>query len=193
MFPDSRPIRYHLDILHKELNTNTMVILSSRGDPALGHLALVTSASHKIFFDPSLNPGHQPSVPNPNTPTTRTEASRQWLADKKKFDVYTNTEAYLKNQILAAVPATYVNLLRQPRTGFACVASLALLQHLDEIYGTVTQDDLALNAAKLDREWTATMPLEALFFNVRACHFFCGAPRPYFRCSHRSCRHQAIR
>ena len=133
-----------------------MAIPTTRGDPTLRHLALVVTEaeylelSGDIAFDPPLNPGPLPPVQVPNTPQTRADAMEQFDKNTKDYDLYTHTEAYLKNQIIAAVPEVYINILRQPKTNFARVKALTIIHHLEDKYGEVTSEDLSRNAEALN-------------------------------------------
>ena len=179
VFPDARPTAHDLNILHEELRANAMAIPTLRGDPSLGHLALVVTAADyietaigNVAFIPPPNPGPLPEPQVPNNPQTRAEAKDTFIQETKAIEIYTKTEAYLKNQILAAVPATFIEILKQPKTGHARVMALMILLHLDENYGEVIEFDLSRNYEEMNKTWTTDMPLEKLFAQVHLCRQF---------------------
>jgi hypothetical protein len=175
---NERPTQMTLRLLHKELNANAISVASFRGNGTLGHFALVAtpeeylSASGDIPFLPPIQPGAAPVHPIPATAAQITEINRQFLADVKEFSVYVQTESSLKKLLLAAVPDTFTSKLSDDLIGYASVTVLALLHHLDTMYGTITADDLDLNIKQLHQEWTTNQPLEDLFNQVIKCRAF---------------------
>jgi hypothetical protein len=181
---NERPTQMTLRQLHKELNANAISVSSFRGNGTLGHFALVATpeayltASGNIPFEPPVQPGPAPVHPIPATAAQITEINRQYLADVKEFTTYANTESSLKKLLLAAVPDTFTSELSDDLLGYASVTVLALLQHLDTNYGTITADDLDLNLKNLYQEWTTNQPLEDLFNQIIKCRAFASTIDP---------------
>jgi hypothetical protein len=123
-------------------------------------------------FDPPVSPGAAPIHPNNATAAQITEINRQYLADQREYQIYSTTEAKLKQQLLLAVPPTYTNALKNKFIGFANVTTLALLTHLNTDYGTITTDDLDDNMRKLYKEWSPAQPIEDMFEQIRSCRKF---------------------
>jgi hypothetical protein len=177
-FPDERPSRQSLLLLHREVNANAMAIPSRRGDGLQGHYALVVPPatylmiSGNIPFIPPPNPGAEPIHPLGATQHVISEANRQYLAQMQEFDMYTTTAAYIKNQILKAVPSTFLYELEDEVLSFARVSALDILQHLDLTYGTITPDDLINNLQDMHREWSIDQPIEELFKHILHCQKF---------------------
>jgi hypothetical protein len=155
-----------------------MAIPSRRGDGLQGHYALVVPpetyllASGNIPFVPPPNPGAEPTHPVAATHHVITEANRQFLAQTQEFDIYTTTAAYIKNQILKAVPSMFLYELEDEVLSFARVSVLEILQHLDTTYGTITPDDLIRNLQDMHREWAIDQPIEELFKHILNCQKF---------------------
>lgn len=183
-FPDGTPTYQTLCLLHKEVNANAMAIPSRRGDGIQGHYALVVSEatylteSGNIPFIPPHNPGAEPVHPVGATQHIITEGNRQYLAQTQEFDIYTATSAYIKNQIIKAVPATFLYALEDTVRGFARVSVLEILQHLDRDYGTITPDDLIQNLNDMHREWSIDQPIQDLFKHILKCQKFAAEYDP---------------
>jgi hypothetical protein len=181
---NTRPTQHTLKTLQIEVNANAASVPSNRGNGTLGHLALVVSpatyaiASNNIPFNPPVNPGPTPDHPAAATSIIITEINRQFLADLQEFRTYTNTETAIKKLIIAAVPPTFINQVRDEMLGFSNISVLTILNHLHQTYGKLTTDDLDLNTENLHREWSPDHPLEDLFEQVRQCQAFAAETDP---------------
>jgi hypothetical protein len=131
-----------------------------------------------VAFDFPANPGLQPIHARAATPAEITETSRQYLANQREFQLFTTTEAQLKRQVLAAVPPTFTNALKDRTLGFANITTFAILTHLNATYGTITTDDLDRNMALLHRDWSPSEPIENLFEQIRQCREFAAVEDP---------------
>jgi len=160
----------HRTTLHLEINSNAMVMPSSRGGGRHGHLAIVVSAGEYIspeiagplhpFVVPP-NPGAY--VPPAGTAAQIAEARRLHDIAEKEFNRYIDAKNRLRSQLIAAIPIKYIKRLQQRRFGFSTVGPLAILALLDDTYGTVTRKELAENLANVDREWSIDQPIEDLW------------------------------
>jgi hypothetical protein len=74
-----------------------------------------------------------------------TETNSRFLAHAVSDECYCITAAALKAQLLDAVPDTFINTLRLPGLGYACVTALNILEHLDNEYGKLSTKDLNYN------------------------------------------------
>ena len=181
---DSRPTFLSLQRLHAEIQSNAESVPSIRGNGELGHLSLTISAaqylieSNGVAFNPPIHPGAAPNHPDGATGPVITEINRQFLADQKEFQTYTNVAGTLKRQVLQAVPELYLEELRHPTRNFSRLTVLAILDHLDSTYGTITTDDLAANRKNLHREWSSAQPLESLWTNITRCRHVAQALDP---------------
>jgi hypothetical protein len=148
---DTRPTFLSRQRLHAEIQSNAESVPSIRGNGELGHLALTISAakclieSNGVAFDPPIHPGAAPDHPAGATAPIITEINHLFLANQKEFTLYTSVAANLKRQLLKAVPELYIEDLRHPTRNFSRVSMLAILNHLDTNYGTITTDNLAAN------------------------------------------------
>lgn len=183
IFSTTTPSQATLRILHQELNANAIAIPSARGNGALGHFALVTSAANYLTLAlvPFLAPDHPGVAPIHAANATGaqiTEVNRQFAVDVKEHTLYNNTEAALKKQLLQAVPATFTQKLCHPELGYANVSTLDILTHLDTTYGKVNEDDLDRNLTELHRPWQVSSPIETLFIQLDNCRVFAEATDP---------------
>jgi hypothetical protein len=172
---NSRPTFLSLQRLHAEIQSNAESVPSIRGNGELGHLSLTISAaqylieSNGVAFNPPVHPGAAPNHPDGATGPVITKINRQFLADQKEFITYTNVAGTLKRQVLKAVPEHYLEELRHPTRTFSRLTVLAILDHLNSTYGTITTNDLAANRKNLHREWSSAQPLESLWTNITRC------------------------
>ena len=193
---ESTPTQSTLLILHAEINANAISIPSQRGNGALGHYILVAGndeytlaagnepgaepedAARPIVFQPPRHPGNAPRHEEGATGHQITEVNRQFKVDTEEFMMYVSTEAALKRQLLEAVPLTYTKELRDMRLGYAKVTALAILQHLDSTYGTITADDLERNLEAMNRQWDIHEPIENLFHQLKDAREFAESVDP---------------
>jgi hypothetical protein len=76
--------------------------------------------------------------------------------------LYTNINKALRNQIQAAVPKVYISTILHPIIGIGNTTCLALLTHLHDTYGTITE-------AELDRmriQWNPPTSIKILFTQI---------------------------
>ena len=173
-----KPNFSNLLLIHQELNANAVTVPSQRGGGALGHLALVlptatydalpNAAAWIAPVHPGANPVHLVGA----TAAQITETNRQYQASLVEMQTYHAINAILKTQLLAAVPDTYTEILKDNQLGYANVTVLEILNHLDTTYGTVTADDLNTNLFALNRTWDPAQPIEDLWNQIRKCQTF---------------------
>jgi hypothetical protein len=174
---EGKPNHASLKLLHKELNANGMSIPSVRGSGQHGHLSLIISnatylALANLPFQAPVHPGPAPEHTPAATGPQITETNRQYASNLKEFQVYTSVEASLRKQLIAAVPSTFIDELSDDVLGYANTTTLALLNHLDTTYGTISADDLDQNLTDLHRPWSTEQPIEDLWKQLRACLTF---------------------
>jgi hypothetical protein len=139
-------------ITHIELNSNAASVYSARGDGLLGHLALtINSKDYKsrskgnVDFDPPVNPPASPTHKDNATEAEITEDNRKHTALRHDFFLWHNVDTVLRNLIIAAVPGIFLATMKNPVTGFGNVTCLALLTHLHNNYGKITEQELEAN------------------------------------------------
>ena len=182
---DAKPNYTNLKTIHQQLNANAMAIPSNRGGGQHGHLPLVIPAAQfnaipgTIPWVDPVHPGPNPVYPMP-TPTGPVIAAtdRAYKQDVEAFKSSTTTQAVLKRLLIAAVPDTYIKILKDEDYGYANVSTLAILTHLDTTYGTVTADDLNDNMNRLNAEWNPMQPLEDLWHQILEARRYAQAHDP---------------
>jgi hypothetical protein len=177
-----QPNHAALQLVHKQLNANAMSVLSSGGDGTRGHLAIsITAAKYLILtggvaHDPPVHPGAEPTIINPTggnvTQVMAIEANRTHAAAIKVHTLYNTVQAKLKQLLLARIPAIYMRRFDDPDYGFANVTLIALLNHLDAVYGIISPSDYTANESKLETQWITTEPIENLWAQTEACAQF---------------------
>jgi hypothetical protein len=174
-----------LKTIHRQINANAMAIASDRGGGLHGHLPLVippaqfNAIPNTAAWVAPVHPGPTPTIDGAN-PTQHqiNDGNKRHKAAIQEFKTAATVEAMLKRQIIAAIPDTFIKILKDEDYGYANVTTLTLLTHLDTTYGTVTPDDLDENIRKMNREWSPTQPLEDLWNQIMECRRFATAHDP---------------
>jgi hypothetical protein len=166
-----KPTAATLRTLQRQLVANAMAVHSNNGGGAHGHLSLVmTDAAYTaltgVAFVAPVHPGPAPVHAAGATQFQITETNRQFDTDVKIFHTYTQTRLKLKQQILAAVDNLYTQTLENDMFGYAQVEPLDLLDHLWDIYGAVTPDDIEKNRSRLTEPWNPDDGLEDLWQRI---------------------------
>ena len=181
---DTKPDYLSLKLIHQQLNANAMAVPSDLGGGSHGHLALVVPAAQynampgtAAWVHPD-HPGPNPVYPPTPTGPVIAATDRQYKHALENFKTNTATEAMLKRLLIAAVPDTYTKILKDENLGYANVTTLAILQHLDTNYGTVTADDLDENMKRLTAEWNPMQPIEDLWNQINEARRFAHAHDP---------------
>jgi hypothetical protein len=80
--------------------------------------------------------------------------------------MYPNIESALMQQVLAAVPHKHFQLLADEETGFATVSTLVILNHLDVMYGKITDTEISANLKDLTKLGTLPLTLKSLWTHI---------------------------
>jgi hypothetical protein len=174
--PNARPTVTSLLLLNQEITANAVSVYSFGGNGDLGHYPLVTdaatylAASNNVAIVAPVHPGANPIHVVGETAAVITETNRRFAADLLEFNTYRTTDAVLEKQLIAAVPGTYINSLKQ--LGFANVTTLKILQHLQQTYGTLTVDELTTNIKSPNDS------IEMLFEQIRESMLFAATTDP---------------
>ena len=163
-----KPTPSTLQIIERELTANAMEVPSTRGGGDHGHAALVTSPEDYlnmtgVAFVPPQHPGQAP-VHAPNATNAQIHAAdTTYNRDLQEYLVYRDTATKLKNQLIKAVPAEYIHILKDPKFAFANVTVMQLLTHLKTEYGKLTPAYLEKQREKLKAPWNPDDGIEKLF------------------------------
>lgn len=179
-----------LKLLHKQLNANAISVPSARGNGALGHYILVVSAAvytaratpaaapAPIVFDVPINPGPSATHAAGATGAQIAEGNRLHGIDAAEFKTYLTTEASLKQQLLVAVPEVFYEVLGDDEVGYSNVTTKEILDHLDNTYGILTEDDIDKNLKLMHSPWSIQDPIETLFTRLKNCMTFAATAEP---------------
>lgn len=173
-----KPSLATLTRLKSELYTNAMVTESELGGGNHGYLALVMSPLEyalqlgTIPFIEPINPGAQAAHPAAATAPQMTEANRRHDYAVAKYTEFKAINNQLKLQLIAAVHATYIAILRDPIFGLANVEARTIIVHLMDTYGTCTIEDLEANRNQVMTDWNPDTDIEHLWTRATACKIF---------------------
>lgn len=164
----SPPTFRSLQITQKELNANASSVYSNRGGGLHGHLALtipttVYDAKTTVPFVVPPVPPAAPDIPDGATQFQIAEANRQHVEDHKAFKLYHDVDKALRNLLIAATPAVYIETLEDPDYGFGGVTCLTMIQHLWTNYGRLSIADKDANLLRMHAPWHPPTPIESLF------------------------------
>ena len=175
--PNVRPTPIAIRKLQVELYDNARAIQSPLGGGNYGHLGLLMSNADYIALAGAGNKYTFPERPDIPDYTGMNASARHEATETYKDDFRTFAEAQgfhnqLKKLLITAVPAIYINALAHDLHGFAAVPARTILNHLKDIYGQVTPEDLEANLTLFDTPWDPATPIETVFVNARRCRHF---------------------
>jgi hypothetical protein len=175
-----RPTNTTLQTLQKQLYANARAVHSTRGGGLNGHLALVMPdaaylARTTVPFAPPVHPGVAPVHAAGATGPAITETNRQYAADLNEHTRYLTVGEELKKQVLTAVATRYLSILEDAEFGYADVGANAMLAHLQETYGAVTNEEIEANRSQLSADWNPDEPMEDLWLRLHECQRYAMA------------------
>lgn len=160
--------------LRREIYTNAAACHSTRGGGVNGHLGLVlTELAYLVRAgQPYIVPVHPGAVPVHGVGATAaqiTETNRQFAQSQADHRLHTTVLQELRKQIIAAVEPKYFAILNNGDFGLTDVSALALIQHLEATYGTITPEDIEANRNLLTAIINIDDPLEDLWLRISTC------------------------
>eukprot|EP00978_Attheya_sp_CCMP212_P003656 scaffold7707_cov58-Attheya_sp.AAC.4 len=100
---------------------------------------------------------------------TSAENLRRHTEQSRAFKLYHDVDKALrKKQLITAMPEVYLQDIRDPVLGYANTTCLAIITHLCETYGEISQEDLDANETRMGAAWNPPIPIEDLFEQLRA-------------------------
>jgi hypothetical protein len=167
-----------LKLLQLQINANAMAVHSTHGDGLSGLLALTVPAdkylqvSGGVAFTPPTKPSDTLRIANNATAAAVARATQKKDKEEVEWITYNLTTKALHQQLLKAVPRRWISELADDKTDFAGVPPLAILTHLWERHGKISQGMLADNLTSLTKEWHVTEPMTNLWQHVKKCTDF---------------------
>lgn len=165
--------------LRREIFANAAACHSTRGGGDNGHLGLVMTAASYLVRAGANNayiaPVHPGAIPvHGDNPTAAqiSETNRQFEQAKADHRLHATVGQELRKQIIAAVEPRFFAILSDGDFGLAGITPLALLEHLQTTYGTITPEDIERNRAELSTILTVDDPLEDLWLRLSRCQEF---------------------
>jgi hypothetical protein len=190
----STPTFVSIRTLKQELFANAASVSSSLTAPDIGHAMLIigdaaynqlaTDTQNAAAVAAGVLPANMPAPfvwQPPNRPpaqppiavgdTNRAVDIAKATHDRATADynAFTTVQSILKQQILDAVPTTFVSSLQHDLTGFLTVSPRTLVVHLETMYGAVTNAHLDANLAALEAAWDPSDSMEDLWTRCTQC------------------------
>jgi hypothetical protein len=194
---NERPTLVHILRFEKHLRACAITIpLPGETLGLLGAVMNTTkykSINSNVTFTPPTDPGPPPTMPTPTTrsqtaaaaapdPTTHTNTLLQHQQDiqehtqhKNTYDRYVAGLAALTNLILSNIDHKFIDTLNNEWTGFTQVTPDTIMTYIKTEYGTVSDDELTENEAKLNEPWDPTTPIQVLYDHIEECKIFAEA------------------
>jgi hypothetical protein len=167
------PANKTLQVLQKQLFANARAIHSTRGGGAYGHLALVMPEpaylvrTNGIPFEPPIHPGAMPIHGEQPTGNQITETNRAYAQALAEHKLFATVSGELKKQVLLAVDVSFLTILEDPIMGFADIAVIDMLDHLNDEYGQITNEELEKNRTELSNPWNPDLAIEGLWVRIQ--------------------------
>ena len=161
-----KPTNTSLQVLKRQLYDNAASVSSRRGGGAHGHLGMILDTqqylaiSNNIPWVTPTHPGDAPNLVLATTAVQREQITRLFDSDLVAFELYSRTSNALKQQLLLSVNSSFLRALEDPTFGFMATTPLAMIQHLDSAYGTLTPEELEVNRLELSKPWNPESPIE---------------------------------
>lgn len=176
-----KPTRASLRAIQTELNTNAMSVPTN--ESTLGHLSLTMDATAYLqkatkAFPVPPNPGSGPTIARAASDAAIKQAHFEYKTKKAEYDIYIATDRALKTQLIKAVPDMFFNILKDDDIGYASVTILQILTHLWDTYGTIDDDQLAANIARMNTPWSPPTPIDTLFTQLTIGKKFAAEAEP---------------
>jgi hypothetical protein len=122
------------------------------------------SAVLRSNYPPPLQP--PPAHKDKATDAEIAEENRQHKALLAEFFLWHNADAILRYLLIAEVPIILLTAIRNPVTGFGNVSCMSLLNHLNDVYGHITEKELEQNIQSMRTQWHHPTAIESLFVQI---------------------------
>ena len=182
---DGEPTYASIRLLQKKLAANAATIKTTLGGGAHGYLALCLTpaayATHSLTaFVPPINPGNAPIFPIRATSAAIAGIKATHDENLRRWEEYNAVMQALKNQLTAAVDEVYLKAIADPVTEYTNLNLMAMLHHLYDTYGKITEERLEKNRNEMTASYDVTLPIDSLFNRIEECSDFADAARSPF-------------
>jgi hypothetical protein len=167
-----KPSNTSLQVLKCQIYNNAASVPFTYSGSAHGHLGIVLDTTQYLAVSSNMpwitlkHPGDRPNLTPTTTAGQRKQITRQFDSDLLAFDLYHRTPNALKQQLILYVNDSFLCALEDPTFGFMGTTPLAMLQHLDSTYSTITPEKLETNYLELFKPWNPESPIEELWASV---------------------------
>jgi hypothetical protein len=151
-----------------ELNNNAKSIESELGNGNHGHIFLVIPEAEYLKLTngiPCVPPEKPPTnVDHPNGATAPqiTKANRRNTNEKFAYKQYHDATKAICNQLIAAIPLSYIESLSHPTCGFNKVPPIVIITHLWSQFGKIRSSDMRANEQRMKAAWHPPTPFQDL-------------------------------
>lgn len=146
-----RPDALHIDVLRGQLVARLSQVKLSAPDTAIHGLIrlCLTDKQYKAIAGTEFT---APAHPGPAPASTPTRIP-QWNIDNEDFQLYHRADFLCQQLIIAAIKPCFLSALKHPVHEFQKVSTLDMMIHLDNNYGTWTDDAIQRNFDRLNLAW----------------------------------------
>ena len=170
-----KPRGLDISILEQELYANAMIVPSTSGGGAHGHLGMLmsttdyqTASGQAVPFTTPVHPGDLPVPAAGSTQAAILQNNRVYDQNLHNYNAYSTLQAQLKQQLLIAVADPYLASLKHHKFGYSARTVKELLTHLRDNYGTITAAELEQNRQSIQQPWDPNKDLTKLWTKVTA-------------------------
>ena len=158
--------------LHNEIKANAASVPSTQGGGAHGHLGLVVPAAQYALLSniPYVRPRQPPPfiLPQGTNPQVAQMLRDSHLDNVRIFREYLGVESTLKQQLVAAIDAPWLQSMRNPISNSITMPLLEVIQYLFQVYGKITTDLLhEKEVALTTMTYDPITPIDTLFTAVQ--------------------------
>ena len=86
--------------------------------------------------------------------------------------VSNQTDNILKRILLAAIPHTYTEAIKDDDTGYGQVTTLTILTYLMDIHGEISDRKIEDNIARMSIPWSSSTPIQNMFRQLNVAQKF---------------------
>lgn len=163
----------NLILLTREVRANAMAVHSTLGGGSHGHLGLVLSPAQYANISPTpfVRPAFPAAlvIPAGTTAVASANLEREFKEQLRLFREVTGVESALKQQLINAIDAAFLDSIRDPVTYVLQGTIADNIAFLMTTYGTVMPETLADEFEKINSTiYDSTKPIDTIFNSIIA-------------------------
>jgi hypothetical protein len=167
-----RPRHASIKRFLRQLIINARSVHCDLGGGRHGYVWMLESDPTWLARDGIVGAAHptNPGVCNTTgTAADRDDARWLWEEAKYKFQYYVNMEVAFQKLIKANIDSDYLAELADPEEGLVDITPLAMLTHLIQRYGEITEEEIEANETLLHKPFDVSQSFESCIKRMQLC------------------------